>query len=104
MRVHPTFLPTLAAAVLGAGAATAEELPALERAPNFAPAQSLTMTDPLEPVNRQMFKLDRGINKLFGGKGFGVSLDSVPTPLRRGVYNVFSNLDEPVSAVNQVLQ
>jgi phospholipid-binding lipoprotein MlaA len=51
-----------------------------------------------------MFKLDRGINKLFSGKGFGVSLDGVPTPLRRGVYNVFSNLDEPVSAVNQVLQ
>jgi phospholipid-binding lipoprotein MlaA len=102
MPVRPIFLPTIAA-MASAGAAVAGEPPALERPPNFAPPQALSQSDPLEAVNRQMFKLDRGISKLLGGVG-GSPLNAVPPKIRRGVYNVFSNLDEPVSAANQVLQ
>jgi phospholipid-binding lipoprotein MlaA len=97
-------LPMMAAAAVCAAApALARERPPLRRAPNYAPPQALQPSDPLEGVNRAMFSIDKRISKAFGGR----SLDpgkAVPSKIRPAVYNVFSNLDEPVSAANQLLQ
>ena len=61
-------------------------------------------SDPLEPVNRVVYKfndsLDRNILKPVaqGYQRF------VPSPVRTGVRNFFSNLGEPLTIVNNLLQ
>jgi len=60
--------------------------------------------DPLEPVNRVVYrfndKLDRYVLKPVAQR----YRDYVPVPVRKGVRNFFSNLGEPLTLVNNVLQ
>lgn len=60
--------------------------------------------DPWEPANRRMFafnqKLDRKVMKPVA-RGY---LRVVPKPVRQGVTNVFNNLQEPIVALNLLLQ
>jgi len=61
--------------------------------------------DPFEPVNRGMFKIDGIINRFFAGKGRILATARwMPRQVREGVYNVFSNLDEPATFANDLLQ
>jgi phospholipid-binding lipoprotein MlaA len=66
------------------------------------PVQAETQ-DPLEPVNRKVFRfndaLDRWILKPVA-RGY----DRLPDPMKRGIGNVFENLSTPGTAVNQFLQ
>ncbi len=99
------LLSTAAAAcLLAAGPALADEPPPLERPPNYVPSQALEMSDPLERFNRTMFSVDKKLMKWLGGRAFPSPARILPGKVRRGVYNVFSNLGEPVSAANQALQ
>jgi phospholipid-binding lipoprotein MlaA len=78
--------------------------PALaDEPPRTAPPQALEMSDPLERFNRTMFKVDKKITGWLGGRSFAPPR-ILPNKVRRGVYNFFSNLGEPVSAANQLLQ
>jgi phospholipid-binding lipoprotein MlaA len=60
--------------------------------------------DPIEPVNRQIFEvneaLDRGVFKPVAEAYRAV----LPDPVQTGIRNFFSNLWEPWTALNQVLQ
>lgn len=78
--------------------------PALaDEPPRPAPPQALEASDPLERFNRAMFKVDKKITNWLGGRAFSPPR-LLPNGVRKGVYNFFSNLGEPVSAANQLLQ
>ncbi len=60
--------------------------------------------DPLEKVNRGVFKFNSGLDKILlrpVAKGYQTVL---PRPVRTGVRNFFSNLRYPITIVNDVLQ
>jgi phospholipid-binding lipoprotein MlaA len=61
--------------------------------------------DPLEGVNRKMFGIDLAVNKLFAGPGRILFMAKwIPAPVREGLYNAFSNLQEPDTLANDLLQ
>ncbi len=63
------------------------------------------MEDPLEPMNRRLFHVDRWINDVLAGKGRIIfTAKWIPAPVREGLYNAFDNLDEPGTAANDMLQ
>jgi phospholipid-binding lipoprotein MlaA len=95
---RPVLLSTAAAACLLAACPAFADQP-----PKPAPPQALEMSDPLEGFNRAMFKVDKKITTWLGGSNFAPP-KILPSKVRRGVYNFFSNLGEPVSAANQLLQ
>ena len=73
--------------------------------PDKAQLEAGPMEDPLEPVNRRLFKVDRWVNDVLAGKGrILFTARWIPAPLREGLYNAFDNLDEPGTAANDVLQ
>jgi phospholipid-binding lipoprotein MlaA len=60
--------------------------------------------DPFEPVNRVLFKLDKGFNRLVGKHDVFGAAGFLPRKLRTPLYNFFNNLDEPANAANDLLQ
>ncbi|MEO3711310.1 MlaA family lipoprotein [Roseateles flavus] len=76
----------LAACVLASGCAT-----------QFNP-------DPLELLNRKTFALNEGLDKAVLKPAAQAYKNHVPAPIRTGVSNVLSNLGEPWSGVNLILQ
>jgi phospholipid-binding lipoprotein MlaA len=81
--------------------------------PQAAPPQSqplaappdVQVEDPLEGFNRAMFGVDLAVNRLLAGRGrILVFAKWVPAPVREGLYNAFTNLQEPSTFANDVLQ
>ena len=68
------------------------------------PTASAGANDPLEPVNRKVlafnYVVDRGLLK----PAAAVYRRAVPGFVRAGLRNVFNNLNEPRTVLNQVLQ
>ena len=68
------------------------------------PAASAAENDPLEPVNRKVlafnYVVDRGLLK----PAAQVYRRAVPRFVRAGLRNVFNNLNEPRTVLNQILQ
>lgn len=67
-------------------------------------ANTASVSDPLEPYNRFMFKMNTGLDNRFAkpvAKGYK---RITPKPIRSGVGNFFNNLSEPWNAVNLLLQ
>ncbi|MBN9206001.1 VacJ family lipoprotein [Methylibium petroleiphilum] len=60
--------------------------------------------DPLEPMNRATFALNEGVDKVVLKPVATAYKAAVPAPVRTGVSNFFSNLSDPWSGVNQILQ
>ncbi len=60
--------------------------------------------DPIESVNRKTFALNEGIDKVVLKPVATVYKTVVPTPVRGGVTNFFSNLGDPWSGANLLLQ
>ena len=60
--------------------------------------------DPLEPVNRKVFAFNEGLDKVVLKPTATAYRAVVPAPARTGISNFFSNLAEPWSAVNLMLQ
>ena len=72
------------------------------QAPNEVPLQ---VSDPLQPLNRAMFRVDRAVNRVAAGRLHVIGVAGwAPVPLRRGVFNALANLGEPATAANDVLQ
>ena len=64
----------------------------------------LAQRDPLEKVNRGMWAVNQGADKVVIKPVTQVYRAVAPRPVRQGVSNVFSNLSEPWSFVNNLLQ
>jgi phospholipid-binding lipoprotein MlaA len=89
---------------LAAAAPAAAAVPAT-LGPDKAQLEAGPMEDPLEPMNRRMFKVDRWVNDVLAGKGrILFTAKWIPAPMREGLYNAFDNLDEPGTAANDLLQ
>ena len=65
---------------------------------------SLDKRDPHESFNRSMWGFNQAIDKVAIKPVTSVYRTIIPTPLRRGITRVFSNLSEPFSAANSLLQ
>jgi len=61
-------------------------------------------SDSLEPVNRKVFAFNEGLDKVVLKPTASAYKAVVPSPARTGISNFFSNLADPWSAVNLVLQ
>ncbi|MGO1720087.1 MAG: MlaA family lipoprotein, partial [Luteimonas sp.] len=68
------------------------------------PAQMPTSHDPWEPFNRRMHGVNKAIDRTVALPLARAYVNVVPRPVRLGVGNFFSNLGQPVSAVNALLQ
>jgi phospholipid-binding lipoprotein MlaA len=64
----------------------------------------LAQRDPLEKVNRGMWAVNQGADKVVIKPVTQVYRAVAPRPVRQGVSNVFSNMSEPWSFVNNLLQ
>jgi phospholipid-binding lipoprotein MlaA len=74
-----------------------------------APASASTapqspVYDPWERTNRGLFSVHKGVDRAVLGPGARAYKAVTPPPVRRGVRNVFNNLGEPITFINDVLQ
>ena len=60
--------------------------------------------DPLEPVNRFVFDLNQKLDRNAALPAATYYAETVPSPIRGHVHNVLSNLSQPVTAANYLLQ
>ncbi len=60
--------------------------------------------DPLEPMNRAVHELNRGLDRVAVRPAAKVEGAILPEPLRRGISNVAATLDLPGDIANQLLQ
>lgn len=80
------------------------DLPGIGDASSAPGAQAITVSDPIEPVNRAFYHFN---DKLYFwalkpvSKGYAFI---IPQPLRIGIKNIFSNIRTPVRLVNCALQ
>ena len=87
----------LLAALLSACAGTPSQ-PESETAPRYS------VDDPWEPVNRGVYTVNRGLDRVALKPVARGYRKVVPVFIRRGVGNFFSNLRTPLTIVNQLLQ
>lgn len=69
-----------------------------------APAPEDDVNDPLEPVNRAIFRFNEVVQEAVLGPVAHAYNDHVPATMRLGIGNFLTNLSSPVSFVNHVLQ
>jgi phospholipid-binding lipoprotein MlaA len=69
-----------------------------------APAQIPGSYDPWEPLNRRLHAFNNVVDRRIAKPLAQAYVAVVPRPLRLGVGNFFSNLGQPVSSVNALLQ
>ena len=63
-----------------------------------------TPDDPLEPFNRGMYAIHRGLDQVIFGPAARAYQAVLPAPLRKGLRNLINNLKEPGIAFNDLLQ
>ena len=66
--------------------------------------QPESVKDPLQPLNRKIFIFNTNVDKYFLLPVASRYKKYIPAPVQSGVTNFFSNLGEPWSAVNHLLQ
>ncbi|HET6521966.1 MAG TPA: VacJ family lipoprotein, partial [Geminicoccaceae bacterium] len=93
--------PLATAAVAGLLLAAGLALAAL---PMPAAAQADDVNDPIEPVNRAVFRFNQQIDGMFIEPAAILYRLIVPQPVRTGVGNVLLNLFTPVTLANDLLQ
>ena len=69
-----------------------------------APAQLPAAYDPWEPLNRKVHGFNNAVDRHIAKPLAHAYVAVVPRPVRLGVGNFFSNLGQPLSAVNALLQ
>jgi phospholipid-binding lipoprotein MlaA len=67
-------------------------------------AEYAETNDPLEPTNRALFAAHESIDKHVLKPAAEAYRDGIPRPLRSGIRNMLSNLREPVTFTNDLLQ
>jgi len=66
--------------------------------------QGSAVNDPLEPFNRYMLAINRGVDTVVLRPVAVAYRDLVPYPVQDAVHNFLTNLTEPVTLLNQLLQ
>jgi len=66
--------------------------------------EALKNNDPFEPMNRAVYKLDEKVDQYALLPIAGLYINNVPKSLRTGIQNVFSNAEEPITIINDILQ
>src|SRR5690606_17333861 len=69
-----------------------------------APAELPASYDPWEPFNRRVHRFNDVVDRYVASPLAHAYVDVVPRPVRLGVRNFFSNLGQPVNALNALLQ
>jgi len=85
----------LTAAIIAAGLTGCGSPPA---------ANPVSRADPWESVNRPVFRFNEGFDRIVLQPVSNAYRAILPKPARTGVSNFFDNLDEPLTAANQILQ
>jgi phospholipid-binding lipoprotein MlaA len=65
---------------------------------------ALAANDPLEPMNRKIFDMNEGFDKIILLPVAQAYVDVVPEPARDSVHNFLKNLDLPITFANDLLQ
>jgi phospholipid-binding lipoprotein MlaA len=101
-----TAPPTGDAAAPPASTAAEADFDALYATPDAdgTPAAPLGAYDPWEPYNRRMHGFNNAVDRHVAKPLAKAYVKVVPRPVRSGVSNFFSNLGQPASAVNALLQ
>lgn len=73
-------------------------------ATSAAPSADDGMYDPFEPLNRQVYGFNEGVDQIFLGPVARGYIRTVPEPARDGLHNALVNLNSPVVFINDVLQ
>lgn len=60
--------------------------------------------DPLEPLNREIFSFNRGVDTIFFKPVAGIYYKFIPSQARHGVTNFFSNVNDINVTANEILQ
>ena len=68
------------------------------------PAKLPASYDPWEPMNRRVHRFNNAVDRRIARPLAQAYVQVVPRPVRLGVSNFFSNLGQPVSALNALLQ
>ncbi|MGF1623350.1 MAG: VacJ family lipoprotein [Alphaproteobacteria bacterium] len=71
---------------------------------NEQTSQGSTVNDPLEPFNRYMLAINQGVDTVVLRPVAVAYRDLVPYPVQDAVHNFLTNLTEPVTLLNQLLQ
>jgi len=66
--------------------------------------EAASINDPLEPANRCVFEFNQKFNKYVVLPIADIYIYHTPAPIRDGLHNFVSNLDLPVTFVNDALQ
>ncbi|MCU7938783.1 MAG: VacJ family lipoprotein [gamma proteobacterium symbiont of Bathyaustriella thionipta] len=61
------------------------------------------VNDPIESVNRNIYEFNEGFDRIIL-KPVATGYQKLPTPVQTGTHNFFSNLDDVVVVVNDILQ
>ena len=70
-----------------------------------APPERVTQTqDPWEGFNRKIYAFNDALDKHVARPVANTYVRAVPAPARNGIHNVVTNLDEPVTVLNDALQ
>lgn len=99
----PTAAPPPAEAPTPPAAGVAAEEPAEESA-IVVQARTATPTDPLANINAQTFEAVQAVDQAVVAPVAQGYQQKVPSPVRSGLRNFLRNLEEPVSALNYLLQ
>lgn len=67
-------------------------------------ADAGTISDPIEPVNRVFFEVNRGLDKMFLRPVTEVYVNTFPNFIRAGVHTLLNTISLPLVAVNDLLQ
>lgn len=73
-------------------------------AQDSAEPSTSTVNDPLEPFNRYMLAINQGVDTVVLRPVAVAYRDLVPYPVQDAVHNFLTNLTEPVTLLNQLLQ
>ncbi|MGL5990413.1 MAG: MlaA family lipoprotein [Plesiomonas sp.] len=93
----------LATSLLAGCSTTAEKADATKVNTQVTDSNS-EIYDPFEGFNRTMWNFNYTVLDPYFLRPVAVGWDSIPKPVTAGVRNMLSNLDEPASAVNYLLQ
>lgn len=102
-RVWPAILIAVALGALACLPAAAAGANTRDWRDGWSAARSRAY-DPLEPLNRGLYAVNQGLERLIVRPVLFVVLRLTPGPLQRGLHHVLVNLGEPVTAVNDLLQ
>ncbi|HET6604856.1 MAG TPA: VacJ family lipoprotein [Xanthomonadaceae bacterium] len=66
--------------------------------------QTPDQLDPWEPFNRRVYGFNRGFDRAIFRPAARAYTNVVPSPVRKGISHFFDNLQQPVTALNLLLQ